>query len=100
MQRVRRDVAVFFDADGGPVAESNLAKIAAAGGADRAALLLSAVDPVGKLVVGNDVVELRGRLVVPGTPGLAAVHADGCALVDGQGDDVWVVGIDPDGVVV
>jgi len=31
---------------------------------------------------------------------LAAVDADGCALIEGDGDDVGMVGIDPDGVVV
>src|SRR5713226_6804577 len=100
MQRIGRDIAVFFDADGGPVAKSDFAKVAAAGGADRAAFLLASVDPVGELVVGDDVIEKRGGLVVPGTPGLAAVHADGRALVHGEGDDVGVFGIDPDGVVV
>ena len=100
MQRIGRDVAVFFDADGGPVAKGDFAKVAAAGGADGAAFLLSAIDPVGKLVVGDDVIELRRGLVVPGAPGLAAVDADGRALVDGEGDDVGIFGIDPDGVVV
>src|SRR5713101_6099480 len=100
MQRIGRDIAVFFDADGGPVAKSDFAKVAAAGGADRAAFLLASVDPVGQLVVGDDVIELRGGLVVPGTPGLAAIHADGRALVHGDGDDVGIFGIDPDGVVV
>src|SRR6202158_2219531 len=100
MQRIRRDVTVFFDADGGPVAKSNFAKIAAAGGADRAAFLLGAIDPVRKLVVGDDVIELRGRLVVPGTPGLSAIHADGRPLVHRDGDNVGVLGIDPDGVIV
>src|SRR5229473_1347089 len=100
MQRIGRDVTVFFDADRRPVAKSDFAKVAAAGGADRAALLLASIDPVRKLVVGDDVIELRGRLVVPGTPGLAAIHADGRALVHGEGDNVGVFGIDPDGVVV
>src|SRR5713101_8602213 len=100
MQRIGRDVTVFFDADGCPVAKSDFAKVAAAGGADRAALLLASIDPVRKLVVGDDVIELRGRLVVPGTPGLAAIHADGRALVHGEGDNVGVFGIDPAGVVV
>src|SRR5450755_2958772 len=100
MERIGRDVAVFFYADGGPIAKRNFAKVAAACCADRTALLLAAIDPVRKLVVGDDVIELRGRLVVPGTPSLAAVYADGRALVDGDGDDVGVFGIDPDGVVI
>src|SRR5216684_8178940 len=100
MQRIGCDVTIFFYADGGPVAKSDFAKVAAAGGADRAAFLLGAIHSVRKLVVGDDVIELRGGLVVPGTPGLAAIHADGRALVHGEGNDVGVFGIDPDGVVV
>jgi len=60
MQGIGRDVAVFFDADGGPIAKGDFAEVAAAGGADGAAFLLASVDPVGKLVVGDDVIELRG----------------------------------------
>src|ERR1700674_1399597 len=100
MQRIGRNVAVFFYADRRPIAKSDFAKVAAAGGSDRDALLLGAIDPVRKLVVSNDMIELRGRLVIPGTPGLAAIHADGRALVHGDGDNVGVFGIDPDGVVV
>src|SRR5450755_3223466 len=52
MQRIGRDIAIFFHANGGPVAKSDFAEVAAAGGADGAALLLAAIDPVGKLIVG------------------------------------------------
>ena len=100
MQRIGCNVAILFNADGDPVAKSDLAKVAAAGGADRAAFLLAAVHPVRKLVVGNDVIELRCGLVVPRTPGLAAIHADGRALVNAEGNNVGVFGIDPNGVVV
>src|SRR5271157_610248 len=100
IQRVGRDVSVLFGAHRMPLAKRDLAVVAAARDAHRPALLLAAVDPVWKLVVGDDVVELRGRLVVPGAPGLAVIHADGGALVDGQEDDIGVVGIDPDGVIV
>ena len=34
MQRIGRDVAIFFDPDGCPIAKRDFAKIAAAGGAD------------------------------------------------------------------
>src|SRR5882757_10217744 len=100
MQRIGSDVAIFLDADRRPIAERDFAEVAAAGGADAAAFLLATIDPVGELVIRDDVIELRRRLVVPGTPGLAAVHADGRTLIDGQRDDVWVIGIDPDGVVI
>ena len=83
-----------------PIAESDLAVNTAAGDAGGAALLLAAIDPVGKTIVGDDVVELRGRLVVPGTPSLAAIHADSRALVAGQQDDLRIFRIDPNGVIV
>ena len=82
MQRIGRDVSIFFDAHRMPIAKSDFAPVAAAGDAGRAAFLLSAVNPVGKLIVGDDVIELRGGLVVPAAPGFAAVDGDGCALVE------------------
>ena len=45
-------------------------------------------------------VELRGRLVVPGAESLAAVHGDDRALIRRQQDHVRVDGIDPDAVIV
>ena len=53
-----------------PVAERDLAFVASAGDAGGSAFLLAAADPIGKRVVGADMVELRGRLVIPGAPGL------------------------------
>src|SRR5262249_20725232 len=100
VERVGGDVAVLLGADGVPVAEGDLAVLATAADAGRAALLLAAVDPVGELVVGGDVVELGRRLVVPRRPGLAAVDRDDRALVAGQQDDVRVVGVDPEDVRV
>ena len=100
MQRVGRNVAIFFYANRGPIAKRDLAEVAAAGSANRTALLLSAIHPIRKLVVGDDVIELCRGLVVPGTPSLAAIHADGRALIHSERDDVGVFGIDPDGMVV
>src|SRR5207302_6215212 len=93
IERVGGDVAILIGADGMPVAEGDLAIVAAAGDAGGAALLLAAVDPVGNLVIGDDVIELRGGLVVPAAPGGAVVDADGGALVGGEEDDVGVGGI-------
>ncbi len=100
IERIGRDVVVLFGADGVPIAEGDGAIVAAAGDGDGAALLLSAVDPIGRLVIGDDVIELRGGLVVPTAPGAAVVDGDGGALIGGEEDDVGVQGIDPDGVVV
>ena len=65
-----------------------------------AAVLLRAVDPVREPVVGGDVVELRGRLVVPGAPGLPAVHADDGALVGAEDHAARIGRIDPQLVVI
>ena len=54
----------------------------------------------GKCVVGGDVIHLRGGLVVPGAPRLAAVDGDDGALIAGDEDGVGVVGIDPDVLVI
>src|SRR6185295_4354626 len=83
-----------------PVAEGELAVIAAARHRHRAAVLLAAVDPVGETVVGGHVVELPGRLVVPGAPGLAAVDGDDGALIGAGDHPLRVVRIDPQEVVV
>src|SRR5205085_560685 len=72
----------------------------AAGDTSRAALLLPAAHPVWKAIVGDDVVHLRGRLVVPRAPGLPAVHGDSRALVARDQDDVRIFRIDPDAMVV
>ena len=73
VERIGDGVAILFDADRRPFAESELAVIAAAGDAGGAALLLAAAHAIGKIVVGVDVIHLRGGLVVPGTPGFAAI---------------------------
>ncbi len=100
IQRIRRDVAVLLGAHRVPVAKRDLPIVAAARHARRPALLLPAVHPVGRLVIGDHVIELCRRLVVPTAPGGASVHRDGGALVGGQQDDRGVLRIDPDGVVV
>src|ERR1039457_368664 len=97
MERVGCNVVVFLGADGMPFAERDLAIVAATGDGGGSALLLSAVDPIGRLAVGDDVIELGGGLVVPTAPGSAVVDANGGALIGGEEDDVGVQRIDPDG---
>src|SRR5262249_3529377 len=60
------------------------ALLAPRGSPGRAALLLPAVDPVRPAVVGDDVIHLRRRLVVPTAPRLAAVDGDRRALISGE----------------
>src|SRR5579871_1424138 len=100
MERVGRDVRVFGCADRVPLAEGDLAVVTAAGDACGAALLLTAIHPIGELIIGDDVIELRGRLVVPGTPGAPVIDAGGGALIECEQDDVGIQRIDPDGVIV
>src|SRR6185312_6393250 len=83
-----------------PVVEGDFAVVAPARCARRAALLLSAVDPIRELVIGDHMIELRRRLVVPGAPGAAAVHGGGRSLIDAQQDDVGILRVDPDAVIV
>src|SRR2546429_2907927 len=46
------------------------------------------------------VIKLRGGLVVPTAPGLAAIHADDCALVTGERDNPWILRTNPDALVI
>src|SRR5438874_1189041 len=52
------------------------------------------------LVVGHHVIELRGRLVIPGAPCTTAVHCNRRPLIDPHQDDVRILRIYPDGVIV
>ena len=81
MQRIGNDVAVFLRAGGVPIALRDCAPIAAAAHARRTALLLAAADPIWKPVVGGNVVHLRRRLVVPGTPRAAVIDRNRRALI-------------------
>ena len=100
MHRIGRHVSVFLRAHRMPFSKSNRAPVAAARGPRRSALLLSAVYPVRKLIVRNHVIKLRGRLVVPGTPGRAAIHADRRALIGAQQNNPWIFRIDPHRMVI
>ena len=50
--------------------------------------------------VTADVINLRGGLVVPGTPGCSAVDGDQRALIADQENNVGIVGIDPEILIV
>ena len=68
VQRIGNNVAELVAAHRVPVHEGDLAVVAAAQRAHRPAVLLRAVDPVGIAIVGGEMIDLAGRLVVPGTP--------------------------------
>ena len=83
-----------------PIAKGDRAVVAATGDADGAAFLLSAVETIGKRVVRADVIELRGRLVIPRAPALPAIDGDDRPLIARERDDVGVVRIDPDVLII
>src|SRR5581483_7631073 len=60
-----------------------------------AAVLLRAGHPIRKAIIGCDVINLRGRLVVPGTPRLGGIDADYGSLIALEYHALWIVGIDP-----
>src|SRR5580704_11897035 len=97
---VRRDETEFKSADGKPITIGDLTVIAAIRDRDGAAVLLRRVRKVGKLVVGDYVIELPGGLVEPSAPGFAAVDADGSALIDAENHALRVLRINPEHVVI
>src|SRR5215472_7204417 len=75
VQGVRREVAVFVAClQRTPVVCTDRAKFSLARHRRRATVLLCAVNPIRKLLVGDDVIKLPVGLVVPGTPGSAAIQ--------------------------
>src|SRR6516165_10349954 len=74
--------------------------VRAAGDTRRAGILLCPVHPVWEAVIGDDVIELPGGLVVPGAPGGAAVQSEQRALVDAEYAPLRVGRIDPQLMVV
>src|SRR5215475_11387876 len=91
---------VFKAADGVPVLGKNLAIVAAARDSRGSAILLRPIDTVWESVIGRDVVELAGRLVIPGAPRPAAIDADDRSLVNAQNHTRRTSWIDPEHVEI
>src|SRR4029077_2672130 len=87
---IGNDITIFLRRNRSPVAERNLAFVAATFDADRTAFLLTAVKPIRKRVVRAHVIQLRGRLVIPRAPALSAIHRDDRALVRAQQNGVGI----------
>src|SRR5262245_49720888 len=83
-----------------PVTEGDGTISATAGRLHAAAVLLRSIDVVRELVIDGHVVDLRRRLVVPGTPCLASIHAHADTLVASEHHALRVSGIDPQRVIV
>src|SRR5260370_26054483 len=83
-----------------PLTKCYCAVVAAAHGSRGAALLLRAIDPIGKAIVGRYVVKLRGRLVVPRAPRGPSIHGNHGALIARQRDRLRMLAANPNAVVV
>src|SRR5439155_19610455 len=81
IQRIGNRIAAFSRSNRIPISHRNLPIVAAARDCRRAAVLLRSINPVRETVIGGYFLKFPGWLVVPWTSSLAAVHADGCALV-------------------
>src|SRR6476620_11418051 len=97
---IGNDITIFLRCNRSPVAGRNRAVVAAAFDSDRTAFLLTAVKPIRKRVVRADMIQLRGRLVVPRAPALPAIHGDDRALVRAQQNDVGSIRIDPNILII
>ena len=100
MQRIGRDVPILLDSDRMEVAKGYRSVVAATAHFRATAFLLRAEDAIREAIVGNDVIELRRRLIVPTAPGRATVDRNRRALIDTERDDFGIRGIDPDGMIV
>ena len=79
--RVHGDRGVLAAGDGEVVALADRAVVGAARDRDRRVVLLRAENAIRPLIVGGDVIELRGGLVVDARPSLAMVIGDGGAAI-------------------
>src|SRR6266568_7784883 len=98
--RIWKDVAALSATYVIPVLAADVPIIAAAGNADSTVVLLCSVEVIQHAVIGGDVIELRGWLVVLRTPTLAAINADGSAAVISVNHALRIHGIDPQAVMV
>ena len=83
-----------------PMLAADVAVVGAAGNANRAVVLLCSVEVVEELVIVSNVVELGGRLVVLGGPGLAAIDAHRRPPIITVNHALGINGVDPEGVMV
>jgi len=67
---------------------------------DATAILLRAVHRIRKAIVGDDVLQLRRGLVIPCAPRLAAIDADGGALIRRQDHVRGISRINPELVII
>src|SRR5207244_13056669 len=97
---LRRDVARLAASDRVPVAHRDGTVIRATRDRHGRVVLLRSVDAIGELVVGDGVVELRGRLVVHAGPGGTAVQRHRGAAVVPFDHTARIARVDPQDVTV
>src|ERR1043166_5723532 len=96
MQRIGSRVARFAtSAQTFPIAIRDFGMVAARRCANGAAVLLRAREPVRETKVRGDVINLRGRLVVPRTPRDRAVNRADRPLIPAEAQAFGFAGIDP-----
>src|SRR5215813_6694066 len=83
-----------------PVAKCNLSVVASADDRCSPAVLLRPIDPVGKLIINGDVIELSSWLVVPTAPCPTAINRNNRSLVYARNHALRVLRIDPERVVI
>ena len=83
-----------------PIAERNHSAGAGARSFKGAFVLLRSVDVIRKLIVEINVVELAGRLIVHGAPGVAAIGRDCSTAIVALKQNPGIVRIDPHDVIV
>ena len=94
------DVAAFRVPHDVTIAPGDGPLVGAGRHADGGVVLLGSVHPVGKLVVGGQVVKLAGELVVDAGPTLPAVEGDAGAAIVALDHPSRIVGVNPKVVVV
>ncbi len=93
-------IALARQTGGFPIAKRKYAFARPGADAHAAAILLCSVQPIGKTVVGGDVINLRRGLVVPGAPALAAIHANDSSLIAAEHHAIAILRIHPELVII
>ena len=100
IRRRGRNIARFSAPNRIPVGTIDCAVVAATRNRDGAVVLLRPVDIIRSTSVGNDVIELRGWLIVFTRPRLSTIEAHGGSAIIGGNHAPRISGINPQAVIV
>ena len=98
--RIGQNETAFAAAGLKPIFAPDHTRVSPARDADVRVVLLRAVDVIRKRVVDRDVIKLRGRLIVLGRPGLAAIGRDAGAAIVRIRKALRIIGIDPEPMMI